>query len=234
MAEILKQLPKVNKRYKFAVFGYVRRIQKESSLNIPVLIHYLCLNFYFHGEYFDKCGDKMAISNGLMTLTKISPHSDWDNTCYGKTWIKSNIKQIAQWIFKIDTMIKPINDEMDQIFIYFLSKDNKTNKDCGVGEDNPYFGFSNGGDQDWERIDGVNLEKEEQPLQKFTFKHKDTISVVLDTKNGKITAKKQDDHEMKIIYDDIDMDQSIKYKLGVQLRNQYTSITLLNFSIDYN
>ena len=55
----------------------------------------LCILYYFHGEYFEKAGDDIQISNDKMTITKIRGGSGWNNTSYGKTWIDSSIPKIV-------------------------------------------------------------------------------------------------------------------------------------------
>ena len=59
----LKQLKFVNKQYKYTVFGYIREKENELLLhNIPSIISYLSLTYYFHGEYFDKYGKHLKRS----------------------------------------------------------------------------------------------------------------------------------------------------------------------------
>ena len=65
----LQSIPNVTK---YAVFGYVRKMERKLSLlNIPQMIHYLILGYYFHGEYFEKSGDEQAIQEFLTRKCKI-------------------------------------------------------------------------------------------------------------------------------------------------------------------
>ena len=66
-------------------------------MNIPVLIHYLILGYYFHGEYFEKAGDDLEISNDKMSVERVSvtEGKTYRNNVYCKKWIKSNMKQIV-------------------------------------------------------------------------------------------------------------------------------------------
>ena len=58
----LKALKSFPKRPRQTVFGYIRENQKQLSLyNVPALIGYLCLGYYFHGEFLEKAGDDLKI-----------------------------------------------------------------------------------------------------------------------------------------------------------------------------
>ena len=93
-----KKLKAIPSAPKFTVFGYGRSIEKHSTiLNIPVMIHYLILGYYYHGEYFEKSGKELIISEGKMSVqrSEVSEWSRYKRNAYCKTWIKSNIKQIV-------------------------------------------------------------------------------------------------------------------------------------------
>ena len=119
MAACFKQLKSIKKDTRFTVFGYVRQNENKLSLycNIPSMISYLCLSYYYHGEYFEKAGHDIQISNDKMTVTKVTQECNWDNAAYGKTWIDSSIDQIVKWKFKINTLER-------SIYICLVSKDN--------------------------------------------------------------------------------------------------------------
>ena len=136
-----KQSKSIKKDTRFTVFGYVRQNENKLSLycNIPSMISYLCLSYYHHGEYFEKAGDDIQISNDKMTATKVTQEYNWDNTAYGKTWIDSSVDQIVEWKFKINILEK-------SIYICLVSKDNRLNRDCNTRDDTPNFGIANHGE----------------------------------------------------------------------------------------
>ena len=210
----------------FTVFGYGRRVQKESLLNIPLMINYLCLAYYFHGEYFEKCGNNLEISNGDATLTKTGKSRNWKDTAYLKIWIKSNIKQIASWKFRMDK-IPDCDACFENIYIYFVSADNRMNDDCACLADVPYYGFGNRKATDARAIVG-EVEHGLGP----GFDQGDIITISLDTSRAIIQAKMLDE-DAKIIYKGIDINDQIQYKIAVQLWGENTSITLLDFSLKF-
>ena len=222
----LKQLKRIDTKHKFPVFGYIRRVQNESDINIPMMINYLCLVYFFHGEFFVKCGDNLQISDGDMTLTKIGLNEDWKDTAYCKKWVQSNIKQLTTWKFKIDCI--PSNDtEYGSIWIYFVSGDHAINNDCGFcWKDRPFYGFNNKGLTDFESLlnpQNINCG------ERIMFEQNDILTVSLDTSKRMITARIQN-QDMLIIKKDIDIDSNIKYQIAVQLRERNTAITLLDFT----
>ena len=176
MTACLKQVKSIKKETQFTVFGYVRQNENKMALfcNIPSMICYLCLSYYYHGEYFEKAGDDLQISNDKMTITKVSNKVNWLNTAYGKTWIDSNIDQIAEWKFKMNKL-------ENYICICLVSKDNRLNEDCSIGDDAPNFGFC-----DYGRI----LIFGGKPTNGFygsSFHQTDQVSMILDThSNGGI------------------------------------------------
>ena len=238
MAATLKQLHKIHNNYRLPVWGYIRAIQKNYNLNIPMMLNYLCLGYYFHGEYFEKCGDNFKISTGLMTLTKSGLNEDWNDTAYGKIWIKSSIKQIATWKFYIE---QPESWEImhhyhhdaqfidtftfQNIWIYFVSNDGRTNDNCSYLSDKPYYGFNNTGETEWHN--GYQQRNNEG----IKFGHDSIVTVSLDTSKRMIFITKQNE-EVIIVYKDIDIDDMVQYKIALQIWAQKTSVTLLNFTLE--
>ena len=95
---MLRKLNGIDDKFKDAAFGYIRRIEKKNKLftTIPVMINYLCLNYYYAGEYFAKCAFLTRVSNNRMTIT-----AHGYGTSYGNVWIDPRIPQIVRWTFKI-------------------------------------------------------------------------------------------------------------------------------------
>ena len=110
MALNLKRLKAVNDKDTFTVFGFIRNTQNELSMNVPMMIFYLCLGYFFEAEYFEKCGNNMQISADKLTITQIEERIGNYNGyalyalgySFCKRWIKSHIPQIAIWKLKIN------------------------------------------------------------------------------------------------------------------------------------
>ena len=106
MTTSLKKIKSIKKEIQFTVFGYMRQSENELSLfcNITEGIYYICLAYYYLGEYFEKAGDDIRISDDQMTITKMKSNACWKNTSYGNIWIDSWIHQIVEWRFKINSV----------------------------------------------------------------------------------------------------------------------------------
>eukprot|EP01084_Bolivina_argentea_P045645 84023_1 len=120
MSEWFKRLKHIDMRSKYTVFGHIREMENKLSLfsNIPVLISYISLSYYNHGEYFHKSGlnKDMIVSEDKMTVTNSTgcDDSNYKHTTYGYTWIESTCDKIAKWTFKA----------CGNAWICFVSKDN--------------------------------------------------------------------------------------------------------------
>ena len=222
MASSLKQLKAIEQDTEFTVFGYVRQNENNLSLfcNVPDMVTHLCLSYYFHGEYFEKAGDDIKISNDKMTVTKIAGPADWNNSSYGKQWINSSISQIVEWKFKVNKM-------ECGIYICLVSCDNRLNEDC-IGYKNkmdfPNYGFHSGG--------GVNTRDEITTSwsmkNSFKFVENDIISMILDTKQGHLFLQNAQG-EKSVVVRTIKSDPEIRYKMAVSLENKSDSVSLVDF-----
>eukprot|EP01084_Bolivina_argentea_P037168 68723_1 len=112
MSATFKKFKQINDRCKDIVFGYIRSMEcKFSDWNIPDMISYICLSFYYHGEHFAKKGNNVELSNNKMTITQIKKFikkskycRNWEsellyNATYCNVWIESNLNKIAKWTF---------------------------------------------------------------------------------------------------------------------------------------
>ena len=65
--KLLKQI--ADQSRKDLIFGYIRELSKSHAfdLNIPLVIKYFCLQYYFINEYFTRHGNNIAITNSQGT-----------------------------------------------------------------------------------------------------------------------------------------------------------------------
>ena len=204
----LKKLKQIDNRFKYAVFGYVRSMESQlSHYNVPVLISYVVLSYYFHGEYFAKYGDKVQLSNDRMTVTKIIDKSMWNkynNTTYGNIWIESNVNQIAKWKLKLSS---------NNVWISILSKDDRINEHCLQSMDEPLYGFGTvvGGGYAFSYREGSDGECEQiNTGSRFASFH-DNITLTLNTKDRTISFKNVEDTETIIMFKNIKRRDDIRY-----------------------
>ena len=221
----LNLLKTVADRHKSAVFGYIR--QKEAQLllrNIPSMIAYLCLQFYFHGEYFEKCSDDLEISPDKKTVTKIQNGLTWNNLAYGKVWINSISNCIAKWKFKIDYLHR--STYWQHFVIYFLSKEHDPGHSAMYVRDpeRPFYVIcGNGCCYSHESMDSS------QPIAKLdAFTINDEIILTLNTIQKTIWMQ-VNGRQNQCLFVNITSNEAIKYKVGIMLFDLKYSISLIDF-----
>ena len=226
---VVKQLKYVSDRCKHTVFGYIRGKEEELELNcIPPIITYLCIEFYFQGEYIAKCTNDLKITNDKKTVTKIDRDFAWDNKAYGKIWIDSTSDYIARWTFYIDHF-KFGAPTWAHLFIGFVSNEQNTTFCTEVSESPLYLFRANGSHHRIENNDkykSVNMDE--------TFGTNDRIIITLDTINREINLRINNGFD-KCVFADIVRDKNIKYKLVICMFSVGNKVTLTDFEcVDYS
>eukprot|EP01084_Bolivina_argentea_P266704 452487_1 len=193
-------------RAKPSVFGYIRKHQSAESINIPLLVSYKCLEYYFVDEFISKArNDYFSISNDKMMVTNIGGHIDEGaHTIYCNQWIKTSSKVIAKWTFFIKNGGK---------LMYFglASNDEAINEDFYI---EPIYQISSDGNK-WSHESVHELE-----IEDVKWECNDTITFILDlsTTHG-IFSMKIDDKEVIVIFNHVERGDDIQYKMAIKLEN---------------
>ena len=147
MSSKMKTHKLIPDKFKHIAFGYTRQSEKEYDIpNLPKVVIYLVLGYFFHGEYFEKCGDDLQISDDKMTVKRTTLprrlRRFW-NTAYGKLWIPLDSNKVTKWTFKIESYGNEIEGD-GAIRVGIVSKDNSLNQNfIGLGRVKLYeFGKS--------------------------------------------------------------------------------------------
>ena len=230
MATLFQKLNSVDNRVRDSVFGYVRSMEKLLCIhNIPALVSYITLNFYYHNEYFAKYGKQVKLTNNNMTITRhetLSSLMSYENTTYGNTWIDSIIPQIAKWTLKASVK--------KSFFVFMLSTDNRCDKTCNNRDDAPLYGLAKKIDNGWLPMYadkyGHNCHCNDKTELKALVNGQ--FSIILNTKNKTISFQNGDEsQEMIIIYENIQIGHDIKYKLGINLITIQDKVSLIDFDL---
>eukprot|EP01084_Bolivina_argentea_P082191 148821_1 len=229
MSESLKRLKQIDTRTKSTVFGYIREMENTLSLfsNVPVLISYISLSYYNHGEYFHKSGSHkgMIVSEDKMTVTNCTGIKDenYDHTTYGYTWIDSTCNKIAKWKFKA----------CGNAWICFVSKDNCEDGNCLNDTDEPNYGFTDCANNMCLK-QYCNDRGNSTETKRFNMNFNVPFTVVLNAKQKTIGyyLENETKNEIKFIFENIKIGKDIKYKLAVNVPMDGDKITLMNFEID--
>ena len=102
MAKSLKRVKSANNHFKFSVFGYLRDQEKHESINIPMMIKYICLNYYLLTDKFTKCGEKITLHHDNHIEAPLKRVSNY-NTAYGDILINNKDESISsfEWTFNV-------------------------------------------------------------------------------------------------------------------------------------
>ena len=221
-AEQMKYLKSIHNKTQFTVAGYIRQIQTALSLdNLPPLIMYLCLSYFYLGEYLEKAGDDLTISEDQMTVTKCKNSKSWENNAYGKLWIDSDVDQIAKWKLRIDEINKMAGA---CIFLAIVSRDDQPNMNCSDYlriQDKPNFGIGN----DAEIC--INDDNTKESGEEILFGKGDIITITINTVERNICYEMGD---VRFWMKGIPRSENIKYKLAISLYTDLDSVSLLEFT----
>eukprot|EP01084_Bolivina_argentea_P209435 356745_1 len=225
-------LNQINQKTKMIVFGYIREIQSQlSHLNIPMEVHYLCLAYKSHGEYFDPIflGDGTELSKDQLTITNTSERC-WecgdeqfedcyecyvadksDPVGYGHQAIESYKDRIAIWKVRInnETSLKRRYWENGVHFIVQMMDENI------FDEDNESYwtyicSFWNTSSCSARLDSSVTIAGNSN--DKSTVG--DVVTIVLDTKRSQIFSQ-TNDKEMKHLFSKLPVGDNITYKLCI-------------------
>ena len=113
MVTSLKLLKEANANIQSTIFGYMRQHQDALAINIPSMISYLCMAFYFIPEFFEKSQNEewVQISQNKMTATNIKQLDKYRrhkyNPIFCHQWIISTRNCICIWKFRIEEFGSP-------------------------------------------------------------------------------------------------------------------------------
>ena len=71
MSFSLEELKKIPITIQYEVFGFMRNCENETNLNIPNLITYICLSFYYINEHFMITHEQIKLSDDKVEEGKI-------------------------------------------------------------------------------------------------------------------------------------------------------------------
>ena len=213
MSLVLTKLKKIGNRYKLIVFGFIRNQQNQLSLsNIPTLITYLCLGYYYHATYFQKYSKNIKISNDKMTVTALKNMNGLKHACTN-IWIESISKKIAKWKVKINSCRHLLIFRISSMENFKFTK--------------PSYGFDNYGntytndDNTWRDIMDINQD----------FKKGDIITIILNMENATMATEKNN-NDLVLIFTGMVKRKDIKYRLAVDLAKKGNSVTLFDFELN--
>lgn len=119
----MQRLKNVDDRTKNIVFGYSRLSQTECNLNVPTMIQYLFMVYYWINEYFTDHGECITLDkNNIIATASDSNHYTF-NTVYGNNVICIDDKSVKKYKWKV--RMNKISLRSRTIYFGIDSSDNK-------------------------------------------------------------------------------------------------------------
>ena len=210
---------------KSTVFGYVREAQKKTAdTNIPIVIFYICLGYFFDHDYFEKWDDSyMQISNNKSTIEHIKDIGKYPKQtrfAFCKQWIQSNLAQIVKWKLQIN---KEIVNPWYGVKIR-IGANNKCIASQGSKETFPHYTFA--GHNCWYRSTWTHGEG--VVSNGVLFEEGDIITVILNTKEATIGVI-VNDTMLHIIWTGITINKNVRYKMTILSNDRGNSVSILDF-----
>ena len=214
--------------FKSLVNGYIRDQQNKLLLgqNIPSVIMYICILYYYDGEYFTQSNEDLSISKDKRTVTKIKNnlYRPWKNRAIGNIWVGSMSNKIVKWKFIINRTTGGLNT----IFVALISVDTHLDNEFFAYPilDAPIYSIGNGYTvcaYDGRHANQVDI----GPLFVVGYQ----FSIILNTKDSTICYEFDDDiTTRKCIFADIVRAESVRYKIAVCLKSLNASMSLIEFA----
>ena len=165
----------------------------------------------------------MEISKTKLTVTdnNKSQSGKWASWC--KKWVNSTVEQIVRWKIKINH-IQLYDDESLSMWISIVSKKTQNGQEIFA----TYYEISN--DRSTIIYDTPNC-KGSAFRNGIEFVTGDILSIILDTKKRTIGVKKNNE-EIYIVFEKINTDATIQFKLIIGPHFPENSVSLIDYSSD--
>ena len=218
--EIFSKIKRIPPFAKNIVYGYIRlQIIKNQYDNIPELIFFICLIYYYQFDIFGKHSKNLIIlgdAKNIITKTKGRPQ--WD-PIYGIEWFESNKNNIIKWTVKLI-------DGNYNVAVAIVSNKHHLEIDQDIRWPYSYvYYFHN-----LRSIDGNTESKH----SKIKIVKGDKVTFILDFTSSTLEVIKNDNEDNDIIFTNIRKGNDIKYKIALQIHYTGTSVQFIDRPhIDY-
>ena len=203
------------------VYGYVRRIESESSVTIPLDIKHIVVWFAMIEFISMARTDHFKIENNGMTVTNIKQCDYKNHTIICNQSIDSTMGGIFKWKFEIK-----MNEKATSSSIYFgftTEKFDKLDKDFKQNWNS--YAINNKGVMWRGRVLNIKYQND----IRYTFNNGDVVTLILNTMN-KHTSIQVNDKKEQMIHQNVRKAKRFKIKMVIQLKNVGDSVTLLKYS----
>ena len=198
----LKLLAKTDKRTKYSVYGWIRKMEKKLKIKpIPIMLSAIAILYFREEDIFDaaKISSHVRMSADAKCITKYRNRTTYNN--YGIVRIASIYDVEYRWDFVLNSIVG------GKIEIGVASKACKY-----------MFIFKRG------------LYYKPKAMSGVPFDSGDTISLHLDLEIKELYVCNQDKKQKILSYEDIETGDNIKYRLLVRVERVDESVEIVDFS----
>ena len=215
-------------RTNYIIFGFCREMEhvlhcehgNDPFYNIPELVAYMILSYFFINEYFDIIGPDCTVSEDKYSIMKNKENS-WNDTCYGHTLIPSTIKNtVCKWHLKIDSVTTGATIGISSKAI----PDKPLWKNC-CADGYHYCLWNNG-------LTGSSQSGGIWKTYRGSFRTGDVICVILEFNDGSnATLSYELNGENQGIADNIYIGRIVDYRLAISLCGSKEKVTIKKLEI---
>ena len=218
-------LKQIDDKIKCVIFGYIRNVQNilpsnKPFYNIPQLISYIILLYFYEYECFEIAGKDIKISSNGKIITKKSTFNlNLKNTTFGEyiiEWKNNNDNIIYEWKIKLNKIHR-------WDVIGFASNHTQNDNDYMSSKINPFYCIFMG---------GFKLRLNKILEYSDVFKSGDIIKINFNLIQKKLIFYK-DTISNGIVFKNIQCNDGIKYKLAICLSKNESEIELIDFKVLY-
>ena len=236
-SDLYHQMKNIDVKDRDLINGYIRENEKNvfqdqkdnPYYNIPGLINYLCLSFWYDLNEFDPnlCGKTMEISEDCKLVSAINEEF---SSCFGKKVIEStNNNATYIWKFQNVSTLKE-RDEFINIGICNVNIIDINTAFHWLEHQEAWYAYFNGGDAySWNGVDSFDW-----PQALNNNDDNGNIYIVMTLKLMNNTGQlsfKINENEDRIAFKDIKVGEDIQYRLAVSMCEAGSKLQLLEFKV---
>ena len=231
MLSIVTRCKLADDNTKDVVFGYTKDIEKKLlSLNMPLLIKYLCLNYYFIDESFGIHGENIVVNEAHDTAKYNVKHGStnvFGMTVYGNSIIDVNDTSINEYLWRFNIL-----SQSDDPCGFYIGIDSSNKKHINTDfswiatNSSPYYAFSATGPLYLNKSLNGNASLPINTHTASTWKADDIIKMTLNVKTQKLKLFVNESLERQI--NDIELNDT-RYNLAIVLSRIGQKIQLMQF-----
>ena len=199
------------------VYGFIHNIQKEMDLMIPSPLYLVILSYFYLTDYFESWNKEIYSLKNNNKIIKCIERRTY-SSIYGNIEILSTeIEKRWIWTFKINKNIG------GSIWIG-ISSSYTIDQDCFTNRLSSNYGLG---------LDGGSWSKgRSKRFCQSNFNDGDILKMIIDFKYREISYYHNNNH-LGVAYDNLDINDNIKYKMAVIMAKIDNEIELIDFKCDY-